>query len=346
MELLNHLVITLPMLICLGWALFFLIRCATRNGEARVTQILLIFYCITTILYIDHWLYFSGVPSFAGEWSYKVVNLCVYPVYYAYLRALTRAKRTYEVPLLLLPALVVAVLDPIDYFARICFAAQVVWVWYRGYRLLKQTVRRLDNTYSDDRSRLLHPMHILLQLFGVTAAVSMVLNIIGREFFTNGLSVSIPAVVMTVLLYGLGYVAAHTTLPQETITSEEAQAQETTIEETDALISRIATVLREQKLYASPDITIQDLAAAVHSNRTYVSQCINRRTGLSFSQYIARYRVENAQQILRENTHITDHDAIVKAMTLSGFSSDQTFYRVFKEITGETPLQYRHKYLQ
>ena len=108
----------------------------------------------------------------------------------------------------------------------------------------------------------------------------------------------------------------------------------------------ITTVLREQKLFASPDLTIHDLASAVHSNRTYVSQCINRRTGLSFSQYVARYRVEHAQQILRDSCYGTDKEAIMDALTSSGFSSDQTFYRVFKEITGETPLQYRHNNLQ
>ena len=36
-----------------------------------------------------------------------------------------------------------------------------------------------------------------------------------------------------------------------------------------------------------------------------------------------------------------DHDAIAAAIALSGFSSDQNFYRVFKDINNKTPLQYR-----
>jgi len=110
-------------------------------------------------------------------------------------------------------------------------------------------------------------------------------------------------------------------------------------------MNRIATALREKRLFANPHLTIQDLAAAVGSNRTYVSNCINRRTGLSFSQYVARYRVEHAQLILRTPQYMSDHEAIADAVALSGFSSDQSFYRVFKEVTGITPLQYRRQNL-
>ena len=230
-------------------------------------------------------------------------------------------------------------------FARICFAIEVIWVWWRGYHVLRETRARLDDIYSDDRSYLLHPTYLIQHLLGITAAFSMCLNFLGRDFFAEGMMVCFPAVVMSVLLFGIGYVAAHTILPQETILTDAPQAKETTTEETDALMLQIATALREHKLFATPDLTIQDLASAVHSNRTYVSQCINRRTGLSFSQYISRYRVEHAQQILRDSGYSSDKEAIADAIALSGFSSDQTFYRIFKKITGETPLQYRHRNL-
>jgi AraC-like DNA-binding protein len=174
----------------------------------------------------------------------------------------------------------------------------------------------------------------------------MLLNILGSQFFVGNSIVVLPAVIMSVLLYGLGYIAAHTVLPIETVAPEEEPAetaQDTTTEETDAMMSRIAGTLREQRLFANPHLTIQDMANAIGSNRTYVSRCINRRTGLSFSQYVARYRVEHAQQILRDPKYRTDHEAITEAASLSGFSSDQTFYRVFKEQTGVTPLQYRQQ---
>lgn len=341
-------------MVCLFWAIFFTVRFHRGNDEPRMIGTIQLFYVATTILYTDHWLYFSGCPSFIGEWSYSVVNLCVYPLYYAYLRALTRIKISYEVPLLLLPAVLMMILFPLnarfrwglnDYIglvARICFATQVVWVLIRGYRLIRDTRRRMDNTYSDDRSYLLKPAHNLLFFFAITAAVSMVLNFFGREFFTDNVLVGIPALVMSVLLFSLGFVAAHTSIPEETISPAETHEEDkATTEETDELMHRIATVLREDQLFADAQLTIQDLATAVGSNRTYVSNCINRRTGLSFSQYIARYRVEHAQTVLRDPQYLTDHDAVTNAISHSGFTSEQAFYRLFKEITGKTPLQYR-----
>ena len=351
-------IISLPMMICLFWAVFFNVRLYLKSDDPRITGTILLFYIASTILYTDHWLYFSEHPSFIGEWSYVVANLCVYPLYFAYLRALTRAKASVEVTLLLLPAALIALLFPLNtrygwmdshivpVCTRACFAFQVIWVWVRGYRLLFATQKRLDSIYTDDRSYLLQPTHTLLLLIGFTAVVSTLLNILGRELFDGSLLVCIPAVMMSILLFSLGYVAAHTTMPAETVAMEEGEedkARIATTEETDELMHKIGTTLREQQLFTNPSLTIQDLANAVGSNRTYVSNCINRRTGLSFSQYVARYRVEHAQAILRSSDYTSDHEAVANAVALSGFASDQTFYRIFKDLTGLTPLQFRQQ---
>ncbi len=338
-------IISLPMMLCFFWCIFFAVRFHRGSAEPRVTGTIYLFYI--------HWLFFSGHPSFLGEWSYTVVNLCVYPLYYAYLRALTRTKISFEVPFLLLPAVLATVIfplnvcfrwgleDSIHLIARLCFAAQIAWVVIRGYRLIKATRRRLDNNYTDDRSYLLQPTHTLLLLVGFTAVASMLLNLLGRDRFDGSILVAIPAVLMSILLYGLGYVAAHTFMPKETIApeteEEEDKARTATMEETDELFNKIITALREEQLFANPNLTIQDLAAAVGSNRTYVSACINRRTNFSFS---------NAKSILSDPQYSTDHDAVSSAIALSGFTSGQTFYRIFKELTGQTPLQYRHNNLQ
>lgn len=357
-------IISMPMMICFFWSIFFLVRVFRGNDEPRVKWTILLFYIASTVLYLDHWLYFSDQKATVGAWTYLIANLSVYPLYYAYLRALTRTENTWDNFVLFIPAALIAIFFPLNIhygwiaeevlllFARVCFAIQVIWVWVCGYNLLRYTQQRLDNTYADHRSFLLRPTHVLLLLIGVTAVVSTLLNILGRDTFDGSLLVSIPAVLMSILLFSLGYVAAHTVLPQETVAQEEEgadyaeRARRATTEETDALMNKIGKALREEKIFTNPHLTIQDLASAVGSNRTYVSNCINRRTGLSFSQYVARYRVEHAQTILCDPKYTFDHDAIAEAISLSGFASDQTFYRVFKEVTGTTPLLYRQQNLQ
>ncbi len=354
-----QLIISIPLMVCLFWAIFFTIRAVQGTPEPRVNTMVMFFYIATTVLYLDHWMYFSGVLSFGGEWSYGIVNLCVYPLFYMYLRVLARAKGGREAPWLLVPACIWALLFPVFYlfeysagkeflglFTRLCFAGQVVWVWVRGGRLLRHARRRMDETYSDYRSELLRPVNMLLQLFGFTSVASLVLVVIGREFFIHETEVTIPAIIMSVLLYGLGYVASNTTIPPEV--KGVRGSEESGLEEKgdDELMRKIDHVMREEQLYRNTSLTIHDLATAVNSNRTYVSNCINRRNGQSFSQYVAAYRIACAKDILSSDRYASDHDAIADAIVQSGFLSDQTFYRVFKDSTGTTPLQYRQKNLK
>ena len=344
------------MMVCLFWCVFFAVRAAKGDDEPRIKYTIFLFYLASTILYVNHWLFFSDSETAIGSYTYLIANLSVYPLYYMYLRALTRTDYTWDNFVLFVPTVLMAFFFPLNHYfggmeqshlllmARICFAIQVIWVWFSGFRLLNTTRSRMDNTYTDDRSYLLQPTHTLLILIGVTAMVSMLLNILGRELFDDSLWVYIPAVLMSILLFSLGYVAAHTSLPVETVSLDDNQEEDkATTEETDELFHKISTAMREQRLFADTHLTIQDLANAVGSNRTYVSSCINRRTGLSFSQYVARYRVEHAQTILCDTHYTSDHEAIADAIALSGFTSDQTFYRLFKEITGFTPLQYRRQ---
>ena len=335
-------IISLPMMVCLFWTVFFAIRLFRGNDEPRVKWTILLFYIASTVLYVNHWLYFSDQRTTLGAYSYFITNLSVYPIYYMYLRALTRTRMGWDNYVLFIPAVLIIVFF-YPQLARICFAVQVIWVWIRGFNILRQTRQRLDNTYADNRSFILQPTHTLLILIGITAVVSTLLNILGRDTFEGSLLVFIPAILMSVLLFSLGYVAAHTILPKETVAPEDPQEDKATTEETDALMYKISTTLREQQLFTNPHLTIQDLATAVGSNRTYVSNCINRCTGFSFSQYVARYRVEHAQTILCSSNYTSDHEAVADAIALSGFSSDQTFYRVFKDLTGLTPLQYRQQ---
>ena len=84
-----------------------------------------------------------------------------------------------------------------------------------------------------------------------------------------------------------------------------------------------------------------DLAAAVNSNRTYVSAVINKVYGVNFSTFVNRYRVDYAKQILSSSAFVSDKEAIQDAIIKSGFSNEQTFYRIFKQQTSTTPLAWR-----
>ena len=85
------------------------------------------------------------------------------------------------------------------------------------------------------------------------------------------------------------------------------------------------------------DITLSSVAAHLGYHEKYLSTALHALTGMNFCTFLSSYRVDHAKRLLRE-----DAEKSVSLVALeSGFSSINTFNRVFRRLTGMTPCAYR-----
>ena len=102
------------------------------------------------------------------------------------------------------------------------------------------------------------------------------------------------------------------------------------------LMQRICQLMEQQQLFADSELKITDVVDALKTNRTYISNCISNMRGCSFSQFVNAYRVDYAKQMLQQNPEAK----LSEVWTASGFSTESTFFRAFKNICGMTPKEW------
>ena len=103
------------------------------------------------------------------------------------------------------------------------------------------------------------------------------------------------------------------------------------------LMSRICQIMEEQRLYLNPNLKVSDIATALGTNRNSISSCINSQRDCTFPQFVNTYRVAHAQELLRNQPDLKIADVCLA----SGFSSEASFYRIFKTVSGTTPTDWR-----
>lgn len=112
-----------------------------------------------------------------------------------------------------------------------------------------------------------------------------------------------------------------------------------TDEDKKLLYQRICRLLEKDKVYTDSSLTRETLAKMAGSNRTYLSIAINKNAGVSFSQFINSYRIQEAVRVLSDPANA---DYPLKALASDlGFSSMTTFYKQFQSEVGMTPSAYR-----
>ena len=98
-------------------------------------------------------------------------------------------------------------------------------------------------------------------------------------------------------------------------------------------------MMEEQQLYLRPDLTLMDLAQAIGTNRTYVSNYLSQVLHVTFYDYVNQLRIERMSiPLMKEHPEYK----LEYVATKSGFASMSTFRRSFIKITGLTPGQYNN----
>jgi AraC-like DNA-binding protein len=92
------------------------------------------------------------------------------------------------------------------------------------------------------------------------------------------------------------------------------------------------------KNFDNPDLDLEEAASALNLSKFYFAHLFKNNMGYSFHSYLTATRVNFAKQYLRE-TKMSVIDVAFRA----GFNSLQTFNRVFKTLTGFTPMNYRRE---
>jgi AraC-like DNA-binding protein len=86
------------------------------------------------------------------------------------------------------------------------------------------------------------------------------------------------------------------------------------------------------------EISLGQLAQAVHMSRFYFCKVFKEGTGLTFVEYLARARVETVKKLL-----LNPHKRMSESAYEAGFQSLSQFNRIFRRFVGESPTGYRRR---
>lgn len=91
----------------------------------------------------------------------------------------------------------------------------------------------------------------------------------------------------------------------------------------------------------SARITVSELAAFCSCSESYLSRIFKRRTGVNINIYINKVRVEHSKKALT-----TTNNSIAEIASSVGFNDPNYFSRVFAQIMGIPPKEYRRRFNQ
>lgn len=107
----------------------------------------------------------------------------------------------------------------------------------------------------------------------------------------------------------------------------------------DEMVTRMKTLFDDEKVYLEPKLSLTDLARQMGTNRTYLSQHINKTYGQTFYEFVNSFRIVHSEHLLAE----TDYNLETVA-EMSGFNSLSTFRRAFAASHACTPQVYRDQH--
>lgn len=181
----------------------------------------------------------------------------------------------------------------------------------------------------------------------VAAVIHHIFHLFSWNFCTNGLSLSLSIFIILVGYFGLKQKEIFSGFEKNQFVTNHNLGEKykgSILKESDAekYAEKLKIYMAEKKPHLNPDLNLPQLAGELNIPSHHLSQVINKNIGQNFFDFINHYRIEEVKSKI---THPYYQKYSVLGIALeAGFNSKSAFNRVFKNITGQTPTQFKKQH--
>lgn len=229
----------------------------------------------------------------------------------------------------------------LSFVSMICTAIAI----FKGYKLILNYQKNVTIKSKIETQWLKRLLQMAIVVFLIWVSISVFNNWIYKNVEMERITTYVLWISMSLLIYWMGYLGVYH-LGIFNQRTQVRKALESTMDLSangDAKHQKrfedIDIIIKAEKLYLNPNLSLQSLAERFELSEGYLSQIVNSNVNSNFSDYINVLRIENAKTILINPSY--KPYTIVAIALESGFNSKSTFYNAFKKHVGESPSMYR-----
>lgn len=230
----------------------------------------------------------------------------------------------------------------VSWFPFFILFVQYVLFLRRFYILYNEKRRKLENYFAEDMQQFMSWIKKSIILVILTNVLSFT-TLLGGIIYNYLFQVYVISANFYIAISFINYAAMYGKLNSAEVTDKErmeTDTKEQKISRTDNYEQLFGEQVKRwlsEKRFLAPQLTIDDLATEMGTNKLYMSRYINRKHGDNFSTWITKLRLEEAKSYMRENPNVKQEEVAFH----SGFSSSSYFSRVFSRFESMTPAAWR-----
>jgi AraC-like DNA-binding protein len=233
--------------------------------------------------------------------------------------------------------------------SRVFFIAQSFIYLTFGIKRALAHNQQITNYFSNTEGRQMIWIRNVSIVALLISSAGIAFALIGRSYFAkHELFLLIPSLLFGTFFFVIGFkgnqqLAISEKLTNHNETKDESEEVKNSEEEgqEEGLKLQILELFDTHKIYRHPDLRITNISEKLNTNRTYISRLINDEFQVNFNEFVNRYRVKEAKELLCNKNHSAFTMEYIAEK--SGFGSVASFSRVFKELEGITPGRYKNK---
>jgi len=213
---------------------------------------------------------------------------------------------------------------------------------YFSFRLIKHYYRQLKFNNESDRYRYkLRWLHHLLTGFGLLWLLWIPFTAVDYFYYHHQLGIHayyplyLLLAIMMIRIAAAAFLRPDVGVPVPAVSVSKPSSSAALKQKGIWLKKTIEVNL----FYQDPELNLRSLAEMLDLNPNELSRIINQAFKKSFNDFINEYRIREVIQKMQDPAY--DRITLIGIAMDAGFNSKSTFNRVFREMTGKSPAEYK-----